>query len=78
MATSEDQMQVFNIKKGIDQYGGDEEMYYDMMYRFEELTLDENLTKLYNSLLKKNWHEVYVCAHSVKGASGLFLILQKV
>jgi len=58
-----------NWDKGVEQFGGDEEMFTNMVGRFESLTFNEGLRKLYEPVVAKNWEEVRHQGHTLKGAS---------
>ena len=58
-----------NYKKGVENFGGDEEMFKGLIGQFEVLTLNDSLTKLYNAMKQQNWLEVRREAHTLKGAS---------
>ena len=58
-----------NWEQGVEQFGGDEEMFFGMVGRFESLTFNDGLRKLQEFALQKDWKEFRHQAHSLKGAS---------
>ncbi len=58
-----------NWKLGVDNFGEDEEMFIGMVGRFESLTMNEGLKKMYESALQKDWKEFRHQAHTLKGSS---------
>lgn len=56
-------------EQGVEQFGGDEEMFTMMVGKFEELTFNQGLKKLHDSVLAKDWKDVRSQAHTLKGAS---------
>lgn len=69
---------VINVEEGSEQFGGDEEMFFMMIDRFEDLSLDPNLIDLHNGLFNRNWNEVYRYAHSIRAAAGFILEISNI
>lgn len=55
--------------KGVEQFGGDEEMFRNMVGKFETLTFNDGLQKMYDGMAKRDWKVVRIEAHTLKGAS---------
>jgi len=58
-----------NWKRGVQQYGGDEEMYKLMIERFENLTFDQNLASLFGHVMKMDYKAIRSDANTIKGAT---------
>ena len=58
--------------EGVNGFGGDEEMFTMMVGKFEGLTFNEGMKKMYQSMLEQNWPAVRHEAHTIKGSSGYF------
>ena len=59
-------------EKGVDGFGGDEEMFTMMVGKFEGLTFNEGMKKMYLGMLERDWLAVRHEAHTIKGSSGYF------
>ncbi len=56
-------------KLGVEQFGGDEEMFEGMVGKFESLTLNEELEQLYKAIINKDLKEIREHGHKLKGAA---------
>ena len=56
-------------QKGVEQFGDDEEMFKNMVGKFETLTFNECLQKMYDGMANRDWKAVRHEAHTLKGAS---------
>ena len=65
-----------NWEQGVEQFGGDEEMFVGMVGRFEGLTFNEGLKKLTDSALARDWREFRHQAHTLKGASAYVSVIE--
>ncbi len=59
-----------NSQKGLDTFGGDEDLFKTMISSFEKMTFDSCCEKIYQGMKAKGWKEVESGAHQLKGASG--------
>ena len=55
--------------KGVEFYGGVEEMYIHMIEHFENLSFNQSIASLYENIIKLDFEEIEKNAHSIKGAS---------
>lgn len=55
-------------EKGVEAFGGDEEMYRGMIFKFDEFTFDEALEKIDNAIKFANWTTVTIQAEAISGA----------
>eukprot|EP01017_Pseudomicrothorax_dubius_P003921 TRINITY_DN10681_c0_g1_i1.p1 TRINITY_DN10681_c0_g1~~TRINITY_DN10681_c0_g1_i1.p1 ORF type:complete len:101 (+),score=12.33 TRINITY_DN10681_c0_g1_i1:116-418(+) len=66
----QESMLPIDMKKGIELIGGDEGMFWDVMGKFEELTFDNSMQKMYESFKARDYAQLKASAHTLKGASG--------
>ena len=65
-----------NVDKKIDldtalkNLGGDEDVYYGMLNKFEDMTLNQTIKEIIAPYDAKQYRTVMEVAHSLKGASG--------
>lgn len=57
-----------NWQKGLEAFGGDEDMYRGMVFKFEEFTFDEAIHKIDSAMSSSNWS---VVAHQADDISGV-------
>ena len=58
-----------NWEKGVNHYGGDEEMFRLMIERFEDLTFNQSIHELFQDVMKLDYKSLRTDAHTIKGAS---------
>lgn len=58
-----------NWEKGVNHYGGDEEMFRLMIERFEDLTFNQSINELFQDVMKLDYKSLRTDAHTIKGAS---------
>ena len=57
-------------QKSIESLGGSESIYYNMLSKFEPMSLISGLEDMAKAVNDKDWAQVKGKAHSLKGASG--------
>ncbi len=60
-----------NWQRGVQHYGGDEEMYKLMIERFENLTFDQSLASLFEHVMQMDYKAIRLDANTIKGATKL-------
>ena len=58
-----------NWEKGVNHYGGDEEMFRLMIERFEDLTFNQSISQLFQDVMKLDYRSLKTDAQTIKGAS---------
>lgn len=58
-----------NWEKGVNHYGGDEEMFRLMIERFEDLTFNQSISQLFQDVKKLDYKTLRTDAQTIKGAS---------
>ena len=64
-----------NWELGVEQFGGDEEMFETMVGKFESLKFKEGLKNLHDSAIQKDWKQFRHHAHTLKGASAYYFVI---
>ena len=64
-----------NWEKGVNHYGGDEEMFRLMIERFEDLTFNQSIGQLFQDVKKLDYKSLRTDAQTIKGASRYIICL---
>ena len=57
-----------NWQRGVEAFGGDEEMYRGMVFKFDEFTFDDALEKINEAFQFSNWKDIALQADDISGA----------
>jgi hypothetical protein len=58
-----------NLKKGLAQYGGDEDMFKLLIDRYEDLTFNSALERLYKSMKDMDFDNICLETRIIKGGA---------
>lgn len=58
-----------NLKKGLAQYGGDEDMFRLLIDRYEDLTFNSALEKLYKAMMIMDFENICLETRVIKGGA---------
>ncbi len=61
---------VLDWKRGVENFGGDEELMTLMVNEFEKKLFSDYIKKLHRSVKEKNWEDVSIKSNSLKTTSG--------
>ena len=61
---------VLDWKRGVENFGGDEELLTLMVNEFDKKLFADYIKKLHRSVKEKNWEDVSVKSNSLKTTSG--------
>jgi HPt (histidine-containing phosphotransfer) domain-containing protein len=59
-----------DIKAGIETFGGSEKLYYMMLEKFEEMTVEKYVRMVNKAVEEQDWVNVKEGAHAIKGSAG--------
>lgn len=59
-----------DIKAGVETFGGEEKLYYMMLKKFEDMTVEKYVTQVNKAVEEEDWENVKEGAHAIKGSAG--------
>ena len=61
-----------DVERGIEQFEGDEEIFFSMLDRYEDLDLNSNINAINDAMGRKSWENVRFDANWVAKSAGIF------